>query len=314
MGIGGVTLPPDPIQEQPSYDAALAAFEALPPVRVLFDNGAGSSPGKPVPGFEQSFGEFPVPGTQARTWYLSSGGALREKAPAGSHADAFTWNAAALPKTDFRGDTAAGSEGLWTATPPYRWEQSPPSSAVSYLTAPLSENTTVIGAGAVRLWVRSPTPDLDLQATISEVRPDGLETFVQNGWVRASERRLDRRKSRPLEPVLGLRRSEVSPLPRGRFVRLTIPLYYEGHAYRAGSRIRVTIAAPNGTQPIWAFDRTQPQGSAEVAIGYGSKRPSNLLLPVVPGVSVPSGLPPCPGLRGEPCRDYAPLPNASATP
>src|SRR6478672_9439160 len=66
MGIGGVTLPPDPIQEQPSYDAALAAFEALPPVRVLFDNGAGSSPGKPVPGFEQSFGEFPVPGTQAR--------------------------------------------------------------------------------------------------------------------------------------------------------------------------------------------------------------------------------------------------------
>ncbi len=33
--------------------------------------------------------------------------------------------------------------------------------------------------------------------------------------------------------------------------------------------------------------------------------PSNLLLPVVPGVSVPTGLPPCPGLRGEPCRGYA---------
>jgi predicted acyl esterase len=314
MGIGGVTLPPDPIQEQPTYDAALAAYEALPPVRVLFDNGAGSSPGKPVPGFEQSFGEFPVPGTQARTWYLSPGGALREKAPAGSHADAFTWNAAALPKTDFRGDTAAGSEGLWTATPPYRWEQSPPSSAVSYLTAPLSENTTVIGAGAVRLWVRSPTPDLDLQATISEVRPDGLETFVQNGWVRASERRLDRRKSRPLEPVLGLRRSEVSPLPRGRFVRLTIPLYYEGHAYRAGSRIRVTIAAPNGTQPIWAFDHTRPKGTAKVAIAYSKKMPSSVALPVVPGVAVPTGLPPCPGLRGEPCRPFQPLANRLTKP
>jgi hypothetical protein len=26
----------------------------------------------------------------------------------------------------------------------------------------------------------------------------------------------------------------------------------------------------------------------------------------VPGVDVPTGLPPCPGLRGEPCRDFAP--------
>jgi hypothetical protein len=34
---------------------------------------------------------------------------------------------------------------------------------------------------AVYLWVRSSTPDVDLQATISEVRSDGNETFVQNG-------------------------------------------------------------------------------------------------------------------------------------
>jgi hypothetical protein len=26
----------------------------------------------------------------------------------------------------------------------------------------------------------------------------------------------------------------------------------------------------------------------------------------VSGVDVPTGLPPCPGLRGEPCRDVAP--------
>jgi hypothetical protein len=43
MGIDGVTLPPDPIQEQPTYDGALSAFEQLPPVRILFDNGAGGS-------------------------------------------------------------------------------------------------------------------------------------------------------------------------------------------------------------------------------------------------------------------------------
>jgi predicted acyl esterase len=315
MGIPGVTLPPDPIQLQPTYGLAKSAFENLKPIRVLFDSGAGGlSPGRPYPGYEKSFGEFPVPGTEAKTWYLAPGGSLSGSPPAGPGADEFTWDANALPKTDFSGDTAAGEGGLWTALPEYHWEQSPPGSAVSYLTAPLSSNTTVIGAGAVNVWVRSSTPNVDLQATISEVRPDGKETFVQNGWVRGNERKLDAEKSTPLEPVLSLRESDVSPLPPGEFVPVTIPLYYEGHAYRAGSRIRVTIAAPNGTQPIWAFDRTEPEGTAQVAIAYGEGTPSNLLLPVVSGQSVPTGLPPCPGLRGEPCRSYEAFTNEPATP
>jgi predicted acyl esterase len=315
MGIPGITLPADPIQLLPTYGLALNAFENLKPVRILFDNGAGGlSPGRPYPGFEKSFDGFPVPGTQAKAWYLSPGGGLGASPPAGAHADEFTWDADALPRTDFSGDTAAGSGGLWTAAPKYEWAQSPSGSAVSYLTAPLSANTTVLGAGAVNVWVRSSTPDVDLQATISEVRPDGKETFVQNGWVRGDARKLDPEKSTPLEPVLSLREADVSPLPPDQFVPVTIPLYYEGHAYRAGSRIRVTIAAPNGTQPIWAFDQTEPEGTAQVAIAYGADTPSHLLLPVVPGVSVPTGLPPCPGLRGQPCRTYETFVNQPATP
>jgi uncharacterized protein len=315
MGIPGVTLPLDPVQLQPTYGLALAAFENLKPVRVLFDSGAGGlSPGRPYPGFEKSFDGLPVPGTEARAWYLSPGGGLSGNPPAGSHADEFTWDADALPRTNFSGNTGAGTGGLWTAAPQYEWAQSPPGSAVSYLTGPLSANTTVIGAGAVNVWVRSSAPNVDLQATISEVRPDGKETFVQNGWVRGDMRALDPEKSTPLEPVLSLREADVSPLPPDQFAPVTIPLYYEGHAYRAGSRIRVTIAAPNGNQPIWAFDETEPLGTAQVAIAYGDGMPSNLLLPVVPGLSVPTGLPPCPGLRGQPCRTYQPFANQPAAP
>jgi uncharacterized protein len=315
MGISGVTLPPDPVQLQPTYGLARAAFESQKPVRVLFDSGAGGlSPGRPYAGYEKSFDELPVPGTEARAWYLSPGGALDASPPTGPGADEFAWDADALPRTDFSGDTGAGAGGLWTAAPEYDWAQSPSGSAVSYLTAPLAENTTVVGAGAVNLWVRSSTPNVDLQATISEVRPDGGETFVQNGWVRGNERALDPEKSTALEPLLSLREEDVLPLPADQFVPVTIPLYYEGHAYRAGSRIRVTIAAPNGTQPIWAFDRTEPEGTAQVAIAYGGDTPSNLLLPVVPGLSVPTGLPPCPGLRGEPCRAYRAFENRPATP
>jgi predicted acyl esterase len=303
MGIPGVTMPPDPIQLQPTYSGALAAFEALPSIRILFDNGAGGTqPGQPAPGFEHSWPSFPIPGTTARSWYLAEAGALRDKVPGKPGEDSFTWDAHARPLTNFHGDTAAGDGGLWTATPHYDWLQSPPGSAASYLTSPLGGNTTVIGAGAVQAWVRSSAPNVDLQATITEVRPDGKETFVQGGWVRGNERKLDPVKSTPLEPVLSLRAADVSPMPADRYVEITIPLYYEGHAYRAGSRIRVTISAPNGDQPIWSFSETEPSGTATVSIAHSKQMPSRLLLPVVPGVSVPTGLPPCPGLRGEPCR------------
>jgi predicted acyl esterase len=136
---------------------------------------------------------------------------------------------------------------------------------------------------------------------------------VQNGWVRAEERKLDAGKSTLLEPVLSLRQADVSPMPAGSFVKVTIPLYYEGHVYRGGSRIRVAIAAPNGDQPIWSFSETSPSGLATVSIAYSKGMPSRLILPVVSAVSVPTGLPPCPGLRGEPCRGYQPFVNRTAT-
>jgi predicted acyl esterase len=215
--------------------------------------------------------------------------------------------------TNFTGDTAAGEGGLWTATPPYQWSQSPAGSAVSYVTSPLSANTTVVGGGAVRVWVRSSTPNVDLQATISEVRPDGKETFVQGGWVRTQARKLDAAKSTLLEPVLSFREEDFAPMPPNKFVEVVIPLYYQGHAYRAGSRIRVTLAAPNGDQPVWSFAETDPAGTANVAIARSKQMPSRLVLPVVPGVSVPTGLPPCPGLRGQPCRDFQPYANRTAS-
>src|SRR5436305_4624027 len=155
MGVTGEQLPPDPIQAQPTYSGALAAFEQLPSIRILFDNGAGTQPGYPDPGFEQSWPSFPIPGIAARSWYLAEDGALRDQTPGQPGEDSFTWDAQARPLTDFHGDTGAGPGGLWTATPDYDWVPNPPGSAVSYLTSPLSSNTTVIGAGAVQAWVRS---------------------------------------------------------------------------------------------------------------------------------------------------------------
>src|SRR5947209_17062407 len=101
-------------------------------------------------------------------------------------------------------------------------------------------------------------------------------------------------------------------MPADQFVEVVIPLYYEGHLYRAGSRIRVTIAAPNGTQPVWSFGETKPKRTARVWVAFSRKMPSSLILPVVPGAAEPPGLPPCPSLRNEPCRPYVALANGVA--
>lgn len=310
LGINGVTLPPDPIQQIPTYAGALAAFQQLEPIRILFDNGAGGpAPGDPYPTFEDSFSRFPIPGTRAVSWYLGKDGTMTSAKPTGGASDQFTWNKHALPATDFTGNDGPG--GLWGTPPDYDWAQNPPGSAASYLTAPLASNTVVIGGGAVHLWIKASAPSVDLQVTISEVRPDGKETFVQNGWLRANERKLDVAQSTLLEPVLSLRAKDVSPLPRGRYTEVTVPLYYEGHVYRRGSRVRLTISAPGGSQPVWAFADTGPAGTASVSIAHSTRFPSRLILPVVPGIGVPTGLPPCPSLRGEPCRTYQPYANSS---
>ncbi len=310
MGIGNVTLPADPIQSEPSYGAALAAFQRLKPIRILFDNGAGSSvPGAPYPAFEDSFSRFPIPGTVARSWYLNSGGALTSGPAARGGADQFTWDPGARPATSFGGSDDGSAGGLWTLTPTYHWDQNPAGTAAAYVTAPLRADTVVIGAGAVQLWLKASVPSVDLQVTVSEVRPDGKETFVQDGWVRAEDRVLDTSESTLLAPVLSLRRADVTPLPRGRYTEVTVPLYYEGHAYRRGSRIRISIEAPGGDQPVWSFAELIPRHTATVDIAHSRAFPSRVILPVVPGVSVPTGLPPCPGLRGEPCRAYHPYAN-----
>jgi uncharacterized protein len=307
FGVADVTLPDDPIQRQPTYAAARAAFERLPPVRILFDNGAGgASPGAPLPAFEQSFGRFPLPGTRARSWYLGPNGTLTRRPPSDTGADTFTWDARARPPTDFTGDTEGGPNGLWTATPPYDWTQNPAGTAVSHVSDPLDADTAVVGTGSLQAWVRSSTPRVDLQVTVSEVRPDGIETFVQSGWLRSDARKLAP-GSTLLDPQPTYREADSRPMPRGRYAELAVPLYYQGHVYRAGSRIRVAISAPGRDQPVWAFAETNPaRGRARVGVARSRERPSRLILPAVAGVDVPTSLPPCPGLRGEPCRPYQP--------
>jgi predicted acyl esterase len=291
------------------YDAALRLFESDPHVRVLMENGAGSpTPGLPAPTFELGFRRWPPSEVRPTAWYFGPNGTLGRARPrrGDDGVDAYRPDPDARPAQTIPGQ---GQSESWEIIPPYDWRPLGDGTAVAYATPPLDADTTIVGPGSVDLWLRSGATDTDLQVTLSEIRPDGLETYVQNGGLRASHRRLDRSRSTVIEPRQTHLEKDAEPLPDGEFAKMRVGLFAVAHVFRKGSRIRISIEAPGGDRTRWRFDTPATGGAVVNEIAWGRVRPSRLVLAVVPDVSAPPALPPCPGLRGQPCRPYAPATN-----
>jgi predicted acyl esterase len=289
-----------------TYAQALADYEKQPKVRVLFDEGGADSvdPGVPVHAFEHGFDAYPVDDATATSWYLGPNGSLGSAAPttaddAKGTVDLYTSDPKARPPIDL----VAGQDS-WARLPEYDWQEPPKGSALSYISPALAKDTVMVGTGSADLYVRSSEKDTDLQVTLTEVRPDGKETYVQSGWLRATKRKVDDKTSTDLQPVQTQLEDDAADLPAGEFTKVRVEIYPFGHAFRKGSRIRVIISAPGGDKPVWSFV-TLP-GTQKDEIAHSEGRPSSIVLPVIPDIAVPTPLPPCPGLRGQPCRVYQP--------
>ena len=99
-------------------------------------------------------------------------------------------------------------------------------------------------------------------------------------------------------------RRDAAPMPRGRAVLVRVPIFPVAHAFRAGSRIRVTVQAVGGDRPRWAFS-TLDRGRTRNTVTLGGARASRLVLPVLAGATAQgTPLPPATALRGEPSRAY----------
>jgi len=203
-----------------------------------------------------------------------------------------------------------GQDESWQIMPNYTWEPLVEGTALAWSTPPLADDVTIAGPSSIDLWLASSATDTDIQVTLTEVRPDGLETYIQNGWLRASHRRLDRKTTTILEPRPTHLERQARPLTPGRLTRVRVGLYHTAHLFRAGSRIRISLEAPGGDRTRWTFDTPSTHGGVENTIALGGNHASRIVLPVVPNSpDAPDALPPCPGLRGMPCRTYVPASN-----
>ena len=304
-GVGGVTLSPDRFDNYPTYESALAAYKAEPDVRILFENGYGdpTKPGAPLAAFEHSFSQWPPKETVPTTWYFQPDQQLSSKPPTiadgdGRQSTSYVYDPTAKPATDYSGS----SDAIWGANPTYDWRPLPLGDALAFDGPVLDHDVTMAGTGSVDLWLRSTAADTDLEVTLTELRPDGQERYVQSGWLRASHRKLDPAMTTKLRPWHTDLEADAKPLPHGKFVKARVELFPFAAVFRAGSRLRVTVEAPGGNRPFWTFDSLPASGTVTNEIAHSIGHPSRVVLPVIPGIDVPTPLPPCPSLRGQPCR------------
>lgn len=231
-----------------------------------------------------------------RTFYLQHGGALSTKRPpVAGGSDSYNYPQPA-PDVAEPGPTEQGKQlgqFMWKAPVP-------PGGSVAYTSAPMTKDMVLAGPASLNLWLESTATDTDLEATVTEVRPDGQETYVQRGWLRASHRKLNRKLSTPLRPYQTHLRGDAEPLVPGKATFMRLEVFPFAHAFRKGSRLRVWIEAPTGHTGFWAF---QPLlDPATNTILHDRAHPSQLVVGVVPGEVAHAPLPACDTLRNQPCR------------
>ena len=280
---------------------ARAEFEKDPRVRVLMDNGAAipGQPGAIGAAWDLGFSAWPVANAAATTWYFGDGGALTKTKPTAESSVSYVSDPSARPK-----QTLASGGDAWKAQPNYDWAPVAAGKGLGFTSPVLTQDSVIVGSASADLWVQSSKADTDLQVGVSEVRPDGNETLVQNGWLRASHRKLDAAKSTALDPFPTHLQSDAANLPSGQYTLVRVPIYAFGHAFRAGSRIRITVMAPGGDRQIWDFG-TLEDGTTTNTLSLGGTKPSAVVLPVIPAATAKgTSLPPATALRGEPNRTY----------
>lgn len=296
-------LPPARFVGDWNYEEALEFWRNEPQIRLLMENGGHpDEPGTPYPTFEVEFEAWPPPAEPTMA-YLLPGGVLGEMTgPDASESFVYDTSFAQVQTLD-----GVDQGGPWVVDPGWKWQQRPDGTSLVFTSAPLAEDELLAGTAAAHLWTGANVEDVDLQVTLSEVRSDGIEIYIQDGWLRTSRRALDEELSTIFRPVATHLEEDAAPLPAGELTKVSIEIFPFAHFVRAGSSLRIEVTTPGGTRPRWRWETLEYDDEVNVEIGLGGDVASHVVLPVVTEIAAsttpPATLPACPGMRGLACRN-----------
>jgi uncharacterized protein len=182
---------------------------------------------------------------------------------------------------------------------------------LTFRTAPVAAALEITGPVAAKLWVSSPTADADLFLVLRVFDPAGKEiSFIGSndprvpvglGWLRASHRKLDRKRNLPYRPWHS--HDEEWPLTPGEPVEVDIEIWPTSIVVPPGFCIALTVRSrdyehdggdaglPNAPYPMKgvgpfthcdADDRPAALFACRNSLHFAAGRSPYLLLPVIP--------------------------------
>ena len=188
----------------------------------------------------------------------------------------------------------------------------PTGDGMTFLTPPLEAETEITGPVAAKLFVSSASTDADMFLVLRVFAPDGKEVVFQGsndprtpiglGWLRASHRKLDEKKSFPHRPYHT--HDELWPLTAGVPVELDIEILPTCIVVPPGYRIGLSVrgkdyrydAPPLKVPGLWyemtgvgpfvhnhLEDRPPAIFNANVTLHFERGHWPYLLLPIIPG-------------------------------
>jgi hypothetical protein len=230
----------------------------------------------------QTCNQWPLPNQELTRFYFGEGktgsvassndGALRPEPPGqDDNADAYTVDYA----------TTSGKYSRWYAV---NWPRNYPNmlsndqKALTYTTTSLEKDMEVTGHPVVHLWLMADIPDLDVFVYLEEVDHDGRSTYITEGTLRSSHRKL----SKPPYNNLGLPyhshyQSSLEPIPSGEPVELVFNLLSTSYRFHKGSRMRITVAFADADN----FETPVIDPAPKVQLLRNKNHPSFVQLPVV---------------------------------
>ena len=150
---------------------------------------------------------------------------------------------------------------------------------LTYTTAPLARDVTVIGHPVVTLYVSSDQTDGDFYAYLEEVDSTGFSRYVTEGMLRASHRTLTKPPWDNLDLPWHLnQKDDVKPLVPGKMVELDFSLEPTATVFNAGHRIRVTIVGAD----VDNTEKPPVHGRPTVTLHRGGESASRISLPIRP--------------------------------
>jgi len=210
---------------------------------------------------------YPLSQAPAKSFYFNSGpsgsgapsqndGTLAAKKPSSaSGSDSIVWSPVGSPCSRQSDQWGAGPVALALETgnlPPSPCETDDRTiqvgpGALTYTSAPFAKDRSVAGPIDATVYASSTRPDVELEATIEDVAPDGTSYPLSSGALLGSFRKLNHAKTwfahngRPLIPYHPFTKKSKTPVPTGKVTRFDIEVFPTFAEIAKGDRLRVTL-------------------------------------------------------------------------